>query len=138
MGMILSIQPGATGSASLTVADEHTAARVGSGKIGVLATPVLINLFEAAALAACEAQLPGGHQSLGTRLDVSHTAATLIGMKVTATARVTAVEGRTIRFALEARDDVEVIGQGTHERVVVSVARFDVRVTEKKLRAGLA
>ena len=66
MGVTLNIPPGATGRATLTVGEEHTAARVGSGKIGVLATPVLINLFEAAALAACEAALPEGHQSLGT------------------------------------------------------------------------
>ncbi len=138
MGVMLAIEPGASGSTSLIVGDEHTAARVGSGKIGVLATPVLINLFEAAALAACESLLPEGHQSLGTRLDISHTAATPVGMTVNATARVTAVEGRTVRFALEARDDVEVIGAGTHERVVVSVDRFDVRVQDKRKRAGMA
>ncbi len=136
MGMTLQIEPGAAGVTDLVVGEEHTAARVGSGKIGVLATPVLINLFEAAALDACESLLPPGHQSLGTRLDISHTAATPVGMKVTATARVTGVEGRTIRFALEARDEVEVIGAGTHERVVVSVERFDVRVQDKRKRAG--
>ncbi|MBL8521907.1 MAG: thioesterase family protein [Betaproteobacteria bacterium] len=138
MAIELAIAPGSIGRAELVVGDEHTAARVGSGKIGVLATPVLINLFEAAALEACESALPDGFQSLGTQLNVSHTAATPVGMKVTATARVTAVEGRTIRFALEAADAVEVIGAGTHERMVVSVARFDVRVQDKKKRAGMA
>jgi predicted thioesterase len=132
MGIELNIAPGALGVSTLIVGEEHTAARVGSGKIGVLATPVLINLFEAAALDACESALPDGHQSLGTQLNVSHTAATPVGMKVTATARVTAVEGRTVRFALEARDEVEMIGSGTHERVVVSVSRFDERVQAKR------
>ncbi|HWM43950.1 MAG TPA: hypothetical protein VNP36_16050, partial [Burkholderiales bacterium] len=65
-----SIQPGAAGRAQLVVGEEHTAPRVGSGKVHVLATPVMINLIEAAALAAIEHLLPAGYQSLGTRLDV--------------------------------------------------------------------
>jgi fluoroacetyl-CoA thioesterase len=75
--------------------------------------------------------LPEGHQSLGIHLDVSHHAATPVGMRVTATARVLAIEGRKIRFAVEAQDEKEVIGGGTHERVVVNVARFDERVQRK-------
>jgi predicted thioesterase len=131
MSLVLAIPPGTIGSASLIVGDEHTAPRVGSGKIRVLATPVMINLFEAAALAACEHLLPEGHQSLGTHLDVSHVAATPVGMQATATAEVIAVEGRIIRFRLLARDARDVIGEGTHERVVVNVAKFDLRVQEK-------
>jgi fluoroacetyl-CoA thioesterase len=125
------IHPGLVGTSSLTVAAEHTAPRVGSGRIAVLATPVMINVIEAAALAAVEHLLPEGHQSLGIHLDVRHFAATPIGMRVTATAEVTAVEDRTISFRVEARDEVETIGDGTHERVVVNVARFDVRVQRK-------
>lgn len=131
MSLVLAIPAGTIGSASLVVADEHTAPRVGSGQIHVLATPVMINLFEAAALAACEHMLPEGHQSLGTHLDVSHVAATPVGMLATATAEVIAVEGRIIRFRLLARDARDVIGEGTHERVVVNVAKFDLRVQEK-------
>ncbi len=131
MSLILTIAAGTTGSASMLVGDEHTAPRVGSGQIHVLATPVLINLFEAAALAACEHLLPAGHQSLGTHLDVTHTAATPVGMRATATAEVLSVEGRTIRFRLRAVDERDVIGEGTHERVVVNVAKFDLRVAEK-------
>jgi predicted thioesterase len=129
------IHPGLTGSASLTVAPEHTAPRVGSGRIAVLATPVMINVIEAAALAAVEHLLPEGHQSLGIRLDVRHFAATPVGLTVSASAEVTAVEGRTIAFRVDARDEREVIGDGTHQRVVVNVARFDDRV-QRKLRAG--
>lgn len=131
MSLVLGIAAGASGSASMMVGDEHTAPRVGSGQIHVLATPVMINLFEAAALAACEHLLPEGHQSLGTHLDVTHTAATPVGMRVTATAEVLSVEGRTIKFRLRAEDERDVIGEGIHERVVVNVAKFEVRVQEK-------
>jgi fluoroacetyl-CoA thioesterase len=125
------IAPGLTGSAELVVGPEHTAPFVGSGRIAVLATPVMINLIEAAALAAVEHLLPAGHQSLGIKLDVSHTAATPVGIRVTATAQVLAMEGRTVTFRVEARDEFEPIGGGTHQRIVVSVARFDERVQRK-------
>ena len=127
----VSIQPGLSGTAQLTVGEEHTAPRVGSGRVHVLATPVMINLIEAAALDAVERLLPPGHQSLGTVLNVRHIAATPVGMRVTAHAEVTGVEGRTIRFRVEARDERELIGDGTHERVVVNVDRFDQRVQAK-------
>jgi len=125
------LKPGLVGHAELTVGEEHTAPRVGSGKVHVLATPVMINLFEAAALAACEHLLPPGHQSLGTVLDVRHIAATPVGMKVRARAEVTGIEGRTIRFRVEAHDERELIGDGAHERVVVNVEKFDQRVRRK-------
>lgn len=125
------IQPGLAGSASLIVAEEHTAPRVGSGRVHVLATPVMINLIEAAALEAVEQLLPAGHQSLGTLLHVRHIAATPVGMRVTAQAEVIAVDGRTIRFRVEAHDERELIGEGEHERVVVNVAKFDQRVQRK-------
>lgn len=131
--ILAGITPGLTGTADLVVGPEHTAPFVGSGRIAVLATPVMINVIEAAALAAAEHLLPAGHQSLGIHLDVSHIAATPVGLRVTATAEVLRVEGRTITFRVEARDDVETIGEGTHQRVVVSVARFDERV-QRKLR----
>ena len=128
------IEPGLTGTAQIIVANEHTAPFVGSGRIAVLATPVMINVIEAAALEAIEHLLPEGHQSLGTHLDVSHIAATPVGLRVTATAEVVKVEGRTITLRVEAHDEVEPIGNGTHQRVVVSVSRFDERV-QRKLRA---
>jgi fluoroacetyl-CoA thioesterase len=125
------IRPGLRGEASLVVGEEHTAPRVGSGAIHVLATPVMINLFEAAALAAVERLLPPGYQSLGTVLEIRHVAATPVGMRVTASAVVEKVEGRTVSFRVEARDEKEPIGDGRHERVVVNVARFDERVQRK-------
>jgi fluoroacetyl-CoA thioesterase len=131
----MDIRPGLSGSAALIVGDEHTAPSIGSGKVRVLATPVMINLIEAAALAAVEHLLQPGYQSLGTHLDVHHIAATPVGMKVVATARVTRVEGRTVVFAVEARDEKDLIGHGTHERVVVNVAKFDQRVQQKLSRS---
>jgi fluoroacetyl-CoA thioesterase len=128
---LTAVRPGLTGTAEIVVAPEHTAPRVGSGRIAVLATPVMINVIEAAALAAVEHLLPAGHQSLGIHLDVRHFAATPVGLRVTATAEVTGVEGRTISFRVEARDERETIGDGTHQRVVVNVGRFDERVQRK-------
>ena len=125
------LHPGLAGAAHLLVGVEHTAPRVGSGRVSVLATPVMINLFEAAALDACEALLPAGVQSLGIHLDVRHFAATPVGMRVTATAELVAIEGRTLSFRVEARDEREVIGDGRHQRVVVNVERFDARVQKK-------
>lgn len=131
MALTLDLPAGLTGTAELVVGDHHTAPRVGSGRIRVLATPVMINLIEAAALAAIEQSLPEKHQSLGTRLDVTHVAATPVGMRVRATAEVVRVEGRTVHFRVRAEDERDLIGEGTHERVVVNVDRFEARVAEK-------
>ena len=131
MAHLGNIDLGLKGTAQLVVGPEHTASFVGSGRIAVLATPVMINLIEAAALNAAEHLLPSGHQSLGIHLDVSHVAATPVGLEVMATAEVVRVEGRVITFRVEARDTVETIGGGTHQRVVVSVGRFDERVQRK-------
>src|SRR6266852_4950929 len=128
------VRPGLTGNAELVVGAEHTAPRIGSGKVHVLATPVMINLIEAAALAAVEHLLPEGYQSLGTHLDVRHIAATPVGMRVRATAKVAAVDGRTISFNVNVKDEIDLIGDGTHERVVVNVAKFDQRVQKKLSR----
>jgi fluoroacetyl-CoA thioesterase len=129
--VVAQITPGLIGTSDIVVGPEHTAPFVGSGRIAVLATPVMINLIEAAALAAVEHLLPPGHQSLGTHLDVNHVAATPVGLRVTASAEVLRIEGRTITFRVEARDEIEPIGGGTHQRVVVSVSRFDERVQRK-------
>jgi fluoroacetyl-CoA thioesterase len=131
MADLSALKEGMTGSARIRVGEEHTAPRVGSGRVRVLATPVMINLMEAAALDAVEAFLPAGHQSLGTHLNVGHYAATPVGMNLRATAVVTRLEGRTIEFRVEAFDDKERVGDGTHTRVVVNVERFDRRVQRK-------
>jgi fluoroacetyl-CoA thioesterase len=122
---------GLKGSAEMVVGEEHTAPRVGSGRVHVLATPMMINLMETAALAAVEHLLPEGHQSLGIHLDVGHYAATPVGMRLRGTAEVTRIDGRNIEFRVEAHDDKERVGDGTHVRVVVNVERFDQRVQRK-------
>src|SRR5262245_32804033 len=131
----LEITAGRAGIAELVVADEHTAPRVGSGRVAVLATPVMINLIEAASLAAIEHLLPDGYQSLGTVLNVRHIAATPVGMKVRARVEVVKVEGRTVFFACECKDEKELIGDGRLERVVVNVAKFAERVRRKLSQA---
>lgn len=125
------LKPGLRGTVEIVVGNEHTAPHVGSGRVPVLATPVVINLLEAAALAAVEHLLPAGHQSLGTELNVRHFAATPVGMRVQAEAEVVAVDGRTLKFRVSARDEREPISDGTHERVIVNVARFDQRMERK-------
>src|SRR2546428_9649827 len=107
------LKPGMTGRAELLVGEEHTAPRVGSGKVHVLATPVMINLIEAAALDAVERLLPPGYQNLGTLLHVRHIAATPVGLRVGATPPVTKVEGRTRFFRVEAHCERRLIGDGT-------------------------
>src|SRR3979490_1676421 len=96
---------GLTGSADLVVGIEHTAPSIGSGLVPVLATPVMINVIEAAALAAVEHLLPACHQGLGIPLDIRHFGATLMEMRVRATAELMAVNGRTLSFRIEARDE---------------------------------
>lgn len=130
----MQIVPGLRGASELIVGEEHTAPRIGSGRVHVLATPVMINLIEAAALAAIEHLLPEGYQSLGTHLDVRHVAATPVGMRVRAMAEVIAVKDRVVSFRVEARDEKDLIGDGTHERVIVNVAKFDERVQRKLSR----
>src|SRR5437879_12708922 len=104
------LKPGMTGRAELLVGEEHTAPRVGSGKVHVLATPVMINLIEAAALDAVERLLPPGYQSLGTVLPVRHIAATRVGVRVRASAAGTKVEGRTAFLRVEAHAARESVG----------------------------
>jgi fluoroacetyl-CoA thioesterase len=128
------MKPGLQGSNEIMVGTRDTAPHVGSGKIKVLATPVLVMLLEEAALNAVEGLLPAGHQTVGTRLDVSHTAATPVGMRVYAHAEVSRVEGRKLVFRVWAEDEVERIGEGTHERIIVNVGRFDVRTQDKVVR----
>ena len=125
------LKPGRTGHAERLVGEQHTAPRVGSGLVHVLATPVMINLFEAAALDALDRHLPAGYQSLGTILSVRHIAATPVGMKAFATAKIIRIDGRTVYFFVEARDEKELIGDGSHERVVVNVEKFSARVQKK-------
>ncbi len=128
------LKPGLSGSTEIVVGTRDTAPHVGSGKIGVLATPIMVNLMEAAALQAVERFMPPGHQTVGTHLDVKHFAATPVGLKVRAHAELIRVDGRTLTFRIRADDEREPIGEGIHERLIINVERFDVRM-QRKLKA---
>ncbi|WP_340116790.1 thioesterase family protein [Pelagibius sp. 7325] len=125
------IKAGLTGEAEMMVGTSDTAPRIGSGRIAVLATPKMVSLMEEAALAAIEHLLPEGKQSLGTHLDITHIAATPVGMTVKAEAELIEVNGRKLLFAVRARDEMDLIGEGRHERVVVTAATFQSRINEK-------
>ena len=131
----IDLKPGLRASTEILVGTRDTAHHVGSGKIKVLATPVMVMLLEEAALNAVESLLPPGHQTVGTHLDIQHIAATPVGMRVTAHAELTAVEGRKLTFEVWAEDEIERIGGGIHERIVVEVARFDKRASAKSEKA---
>ena len=135
--MSAELKPGLRGSTEIVVGTRDTAPHVGSGKIKVLATPVMVNLMEAAALNAVEGLLPEGHQTVGIRLEISHVAATPVGMRVRANAELIKVDGRKLTFRVFAEDEKEPIGEGVHERIIVNVARFDRRTREKASRAGI-
>ena len=125
------VKVGATGTATMIVGTNDTAPRVGSGKIPVLATPVMINLIEEAALNAIDGDLAAGQQSLGTHLDVSHVAATPVGMRVIATAAVDDIDNRRVEFVVRVEDEHELIGEGWHTRVVVTAEKFQAKVDAK-------
>jgi predicted thioesterase len=125
------LHPGLSGTAEILVGTRDTAPHVGSGKVKVLATPVMVSLMEEASLNAVEGLLPAGHQTVGTRLDITHVAATPVGLRVKAGAEVTRVDGRRITFRVWADDERERIGEGTHERIVIEVSRFDRRAQDK-------
>ena len=125
------LKPGLTGTATLVVREEHTAPRVGSGRAPVLASPIMIALMEAAAVDCVESHLAGGQESLGVRVEVEHTAPTPVGLSVTATATLTAVDGRRLDFDVEARDGRDAIGKGRHTRLVVDAERFRAKVQAK-------
>ncbi|MDF2591334.1 MAG: thioesterase family protein [Clostridia bacterium] len=113
------------------VMQEHTAMAFGSGGVKVLATPMMIGLMEKAALTAVDDNLGEGFSTVGTIVNVSHMAATPVGMKVRAVAKLTNIEGRKLTFDIEAFDEKEKIGEGTHERYIIELAKFLRRVEGK-------
>lgn len=134
MNLPEALKPGLVGSTEIVVGTRDTAPHVGSGKIKVLATPVMVGLMEEASLNAVEGLLPAGYQTVGTRLDITHVAATPVGLHVTARAELVKVDGRRLTFRIWADDERDRIGEGSHERIIVEVARFDARAQEKAPR----
>lgn len=115
---------GLKGLAATVVEREDTAQEVGSGSLLVYATPCMVALMEGAACDAIAQYLPEDKTSVGTMLNITHVSATPVGLEVRAEAEVTAVEGNKIAFKVSAYDEVGLIGEGTHERFIVSSQRF--------------
>lgn len=124
--------PGLTGTASGEVTSANTAIALGSGDVPVFATPALAGLMEAAAVDALLDALDAEQTTVGVQLELQHLAATPLGMTVRAEARLMTVEGRRLTFRVSATDEVEQIGVGMHQRVIVDRDRFMSRTLAKQ------
>jgi len=123
---------GANGRFELVVRPEHLANQFKDTALPpVLATPVMIMVMENAALNAIKPYLDAGESAVGTRVEVRHLSPTPIGQRVVGEAEVTKVDGRHIEFTVRATDETEEIGAGTHERVIVDLARLAKRLNAK-------
>ncbi|OQY81161.1 MAG: hypothetical protein B6D41_20055 [Chloroflexi bacterium UTCFX4] len=125
---------GLVGEAIQIVALEQTAAFWDSGLVAAFATPALVALLENAAFNAVRTALGEGQTTVGTELNIKHLAATPVGMTARARAEVIEHDGRKVVFKVEAWDDIEKIGEGTHTRFVVDLERFNQRFEEKRAR----
>lgn len=130
--MAQEIQVGLTNKAETVVSAENTAKTMGSGCLNVFATPAMCALMEKAASDLLASLLDEASTTVGTALSIAHSAATPVGMKVTATAEITAVEGRKISFKVIAHDEAGEIGAGTHERFIVYKEKFQAKTDAKK------
>jgi predicted thioesterase len=120
----MALEPGLRASVERTVGSSDTAIAHGSGDVDVLATPAVVALCEAAAVKAVASSLDLGQTSVGVHIDVEHLAPTPVGMDVVASAELAEVDGRKLRFTVEASDGSGVVARGTHARVVVDRDRF--------------
>lgn len=120
---------GTQGSFAMVVSPEHLANRFKDATLpAVLATPVMIMAMENAALNAIKPYFEAGESAVGTRVDVSHLAATPAGRHIVAFAEVIGIDGRHIEFRVHAMDGTEEIGRGKHGRLVIDLARFSERL----------
>ena len=126
---------GAKGTFTLRVKPEHLANQFKDSTLPpVFATPMMIRSMENAALNAIKSYLDEGESAVGTTIDIRHLAATPAGHDVRAEAEVIEVNGRRIKFKVSARDETEEIGNGTHERIVIDLRRFNQKLAEKAKR----
>ncbi|WP_041917265.1 thioesterase family protein [Desulfitobacterium dehalogenans] len=122
---------GLKGRAEKIVDQTNTAKTMGSGSLDVLATPALVAMMEEAAVRALN--LAEGQSSVGVSLNIKHTAATPLGMKVWADAELIEIDRRRLVFQIEAYDEKELIGSGTHERFIIDVEKFMTKTQSKSL-----
>ena len=118
---------GIKGQAEVLVTEDITARNVGSGTVAVLATPMMIALMEKTCLQSVKPYLEEGQDTVGTRVDVSHSAATPVGMTVRCESELVEIDRRRLVFRVTARDDAGVVGEGTHERFIVDVEKFQAK-----------
>lgn len=128
----MQIEIGLKGEASCVVTHDMTAAHVGSGDAAVFATPMMVALMEKAALTSLQPTLEPGQSSVGTKISVSHSSATPVGMTVRAESEVVEVDRRRVVFSVRAFDEAGLIGEGTHERFVIDVEKFLAKSQSKK------
>jgi predicted thioesterase len=129
------IPVGAKGTYTLRVMPSHLANQFKDAMLPqVFATPWMVTIMENAALNAIRDYLDPGESAVGTAVNIKHLTATPVGHQVTATAEVTKVDGRRVEFDVSARDQMEEIGTGTHERMVVDIARLNRKLASKAPR----
>jgi len=126
------VQPGMRHEETFLVEESHLAQHVGSGSARVLATPWMIAFMERTAHRLIMQQLPEGYSSVGVLVNVRHLAPSLLGSRVQMRAEVLALEEGRVTLKVEARDEVELIGEGTHERFIIEVERFIKRLAAKQ------
>jgi fluoroacetyl-CoA thioesterase len=126
-----SLQPGVRAEARHRVVSQNLLSSLMPGAPAVFATPWMLCVMETAAAEAIAPHLDTGEASVGYGFEFQHLAPTPAGMTVVATADVTKVEGNMVTLSIEARDDQEVIGRGTHVRAVIDLERFDRRIKRK-------
>src|SRR3984893_4973605 len=123
---------GTTGTFTLRVLSEHLANQFKDAMLPqVLATPVMVLAMENAALNAIRPFLDRGESAVGTEINVRHLAATPVGHEVRAEAEVVRVEGKRIEFKVSASDEMEEVGSGTHQRIVIELGSFNERLAKK-------
>jgi fluoroacetyl-CoA thioesterase len=127
----MGLEPGTTNTLTIVVDQSMTADRFGNTGVQVLGTPILVSYFELAAHQLAMPALEPGQGTVGSHIDIRHLAATPIGMRVTFRATLTQRDGRRLIFRVEADDEHERVGEGTHERFVVDMQRFMGRIATK-------
>ena len=123
---------GIKGSAELLVTENVTAREVGSGTVAVLATPMMIALMEKTCLLSVRPFLEPGQDTVGTHVDVAHTAATPVGMRVRCESELVEIDRRRLVFRVTARDEAGVVGEGTHTRFVIDIEKFQAKAGMRK------
>lgn len=125
------LETGIKGEQKVEVVYENTATAVGSGVLEVFATPAMLALMEKTACDSVIPYLEEGNGTVGTQVDIKHTAATPIGMTVRCESELVEVDGRRLVFKVAAYDDAGLIGEGMHERFIVNNEKFQKKANSK-------